>query len=89
MEYKTRNDAIKSSIEFIEKVKKLEKEYGFRFNSDTEDIYLNYKDKTNKREKIDIGWNGNGIKVMDKKFLKGQALAKLTKEEIELLNINI
>lgn len=91
----TKNEAIEKAKEFIEKVNKLEEEYGLSFNSDEgDDIYLSFKSKEDKKwDYIKLGWkgDGSGIKVMevikDKEYYKKQAISKLTKEEREALGL--
>ncbi len=88
-------EAIENAKEFIKKVNDLEKEFGFSFNTDDDDIYLSYATKEGKPfyDTIKLGFigDGSGIKVTerikDKNFHKKQALSKLSKEEIEALGL--
>lgn len=91
-----KSDAIDSAKEFLKEVNKLEKKFGFSFNSDRSDFYLSYRTKEESRvwDSVKIGWigDGSGLKVTeivkDADYYKKQALSKLTPEEIEILGLN-
>lgn len=54
-------EATKYAKEFLNKIHKLEKEYGFVFYSDGSDLYLKYLPIGKaKQGKVGIGWNGDG-----------------------------
>jgi len=91
----SKSEAIKAANNFLKKVKELEKKFGLIFNSDTDDVYLNYKSLEFGKvwDSVKIGWDGDGtgIKVTeiikDKEYYKNQALSKLSEEEISALDL--
>ncbi len=94
----THKNAIEAANEFIDKVNKIEQEYGIKLNSDTGDIYLSYKKENpgegNEWHHINLHWvgDGSGIKVKDvykdeKTLRREKALSKLTEEDKEILGI--
>ena len=92
--YDTKSEAIKKANEFLQKVKKLQNEYGLSFNSDTGDVYLSYQTTNTSKiwDSVKVGWkgDGSGIMVMEKSnedYMKS-GLKKLNPQERKALNLD-
>lgn len=91
----TKNEAIKKAKKYVKAVRKLNKKYGLKLNSD-ENIYLSFKTSDGDKvwDHVNIGWKGDGtgLKVLesikDKEYYREQALSKLSDQEKDALGIS-
>lgn len=87
----SKSEANIAAKEFIEEVSKLERKFGFTFNSDI-NIYLNYRSKERDTiwDVVNLGFQGDdsGLKVTDYDSYRREALSKLTEKEIEILGLD-
>ena len=91
----TKNEAIIASRKFLKEVQKIEKKFGISISSDEADIYLQFRSSEEDKhwDVVHIGWDGDGtpLKVTDrienKEYYKEQALAKLSDEEKDALDL--
>jgi len=91
----TKNEAIQIAKNFLEEIKKIEKEYNMFFNSDTGDIYLSFETKKESSNwvTISIVWIGDGTglivteSIKDQEYYRKKALKKLSRKEKESLGL--